>query len=120
MTTSDDRLAGLIDELRALLEEERRTLLAGDPEQIRAVTGRKSALAEAIEAQSARAGAALPAAATLAALARYNRQNAVICNAMLRHLTAALDRLRRHEPHRSYTADGSERRPPARHVLGAA
>jgi hypothetical protein len=56
----------------------------------------------------------------LAQAARYNRDNAVICSAMLRHLTQALDKLRRAEPHRSYLPDGSERNPRARHTLGAA
>jgi hypothetical protein len=39
---------------------------------------------------------------------------------MLRHLTAALDRLRRIDLHRSYNSDGTEQRPAARHALGAA
>jgi hypothetical protein len=39
---------------------------------------------------------------------------------MLRHLTAAIDRLRRQDPHRSYKPDGSEQSHSARHALGAA
>jgi hypothetical protein len=39
---------------------------------------------------------------------------------MLRHLTAAIDRLRRQDPHRSYSPDGSEKSGSARHALGAA
>jgi hypothetical protein len=39
---------------------------------------------------------------------------------MLRHLTAAIDRLRRQDPHRSYNADGSEQVRSAQHALGAA
>ncbi len=120
MTGSSGELAALVEELRGVLEEERRTLLAGDPEPIHAVTRRKLALAEAIEAASAVPGARLPQAETLTALARYNQQNGVICSAMLRHLRLALDRLRQHDLHRSYNADGSERRAPARHALGAA
>jgi len=118
--TPSDRLPALLDELRAVLEEERRTLLSGSAEGINAVTDRKLALAETIEGEVTVPGTPLPSIETLTRLARYNRENAVICNAMLRHLTAALDRLRRIDLHRSYNADGTEQQPAARHALGAA
>ena len=110
----------LLDEMRAVLEDERRTLVGGDPAAINAVTERKLALSEDIERAVAIAGTATPDIETLTRLARYNHENAIICNAMLRHLTAALDRLRRIDLHRSYNPDGSEQRPAARHALGAA
>lgn len=115
-----DELFLLFAELQQLLEEEREALLGGVPERIIAAAERKRALAEMIEAQAARPEVAPPTPEALARIARYNRDNAVICSAMLRHLTQALDKLRRHEPHRSYRPDGSERNPPARHMLGAA
>lgn len=107
-------------ELQQLLEEERAALLGGSPEKIIATAERKRALADLIETQAAQPGAVPPGGAALSRIARYNRDNAVICSAMLRHLTQALDKLRRHELHRSYQPDGSERNPPARHTLGAA
>jgi flagellar biosynthesis/type III secretory pathway chaperone len=115
-----DTLAALLDELRAVLEEERRTLLAGRPERIDAVTRRKLALAERLERHDALAGAAAPDLAELSALARYNRENSVICGAMLRYLTEAVDRLRQLDLHRSYNPDGSEARRSAKQALGAA
>jgi hypothetical protein len=115
-----DELFLLFAELQQLLEEERAALLVGNPERIIAAAGRKLELAGMIEAQAARPETAKPGGAALARAARYNRDNAVICSAMLRHLTQALDKLRRSEPHRSYLPDGSERNPPARHTLGAA
>jgi flagellar biosynthesis/type III secretory pathway chaperone len=120
MSASTNRLPALLDELRDVLEEERRTLLNGSAERINAVTQRKLALADIIEQEVAIPGTPFPNIEALTRLARYNRENAVICSAMLRHLTAALDRLRRHDLHRSYNSDGSEQRPPARHALGAA
>jgi hypothetical protein len=120
MDTPMDELFLMFGELQQLLEEERAALLGGNPERIVAAADRKRELAEMIEAQAALPGAMPPDNATLARAARYNRDNAVICAAMLRHLTQALDKLRRHEPHRSYRPDGSERNPPARHTLGAA
>jgi hypothetical protein len=115
-----DELFLLFAELHQLLEEERAALLGGSPERILAAAGRKLELAEMIEARTAQPGAVKPDGATLARAARYNRDNAVICAAMLRHLAQALDKLRRAEPHRSYLPDGSERNPPARQSLGAA
>jgi hypothetical protein len=120
MTTPSEPLAGLMAELQALLEEERDVLLAGNPELITAVAQRKLILGDRIEKETAVPGAPLPSVEMLTALARYNRQNAVICSAMLRHMTEAIDKLRRHEPHRSYKPDGSETSQPARHTLGAA
>jgi flagellar biosynthesis/type III secretory pathway chaperone len=120
MTPSLDTLTGLLEELQRVLVEERQTLLSGNPERINAIAQCKLTLAEVIEEEAARPGAPSPSAATLAALARYNRQNAAICSAMLRHMTQAVDKLRRHEPHRSYKPDGSESSPPAPHSLGAA
>jgi hypothetical protein len=115
-----DELFLLFAELQQLLEEERAALLAGSPERILAAAGRKRDLAAMIEAQAAQPEVVKPDGATLARAARYNRDNAVICAAMLRHLAQALDKLRRAELHRSYLPDGSERNPPARHTLGAA
>jgi len=112
-------LPALLEELREVLEEERRTLLGGSAAAISAVTQKKLALAEAIE-QEVTVPGTLPSLETLTRLARYNRENEIICGAMLRHLTAALDRLRRIDLHRSYNPDGSEQRPAARHALGAA
>lgn len=120
MTTANDDLPALLGQLQHVLEEERRALLAGNPERITAMAQSKLTLAEVIEEETARPGAASPSRETLIALARYNRQNATICSAMLRHLTQAIDRLHRYEPHRSYQPDGSEKSPPAPHMLGAA
>jgi flagellar biosynthesis/type III secretory pathway chaperone len=120
MNASPDRLAALIAELRALLEQEREAFLSGSPERIASVAQQKLALAAAIEREAARPGALTPSADRLAALARYNRENGVICAAMLRHMTQALDTLRRCEPHRSYRPDGTEHNPPVPHTLGAA
>jgi flagellar biosynthesis/type III secretory pathway chaperone len=113
-------LTALLDELRQVLEEERRTLLSGVPTRLDIVTQHKLALADAIE--HATEAAASPAAdlGTLTALARYNRENSVICSAILRHMTAALDRLRQRDPHRSYRADGSEQNPASQRLVGAA
>jgi flagellar biosynthesis/type III secretory pathway chaperone len=115
-----DRLRPLLDELREVLEEERRTLVSGSAAAITAVTQRKLTLAETIEQEVTVTGTPLPSIETLTRLARYNRENEIICSAMLRHLTAALDRLRRIDLHRSYKSDGTEQRPAARHALGAA
>lgn len=120
MANDATRLGALVDDLRDVLEEERRALLSGTPDAINAIAQRKLALAETIEAATAGADASRPHPDALAALARYNQENAVICAAMLRHLTAAIDRLRHHDPHRSYNPDGSEQSSPARHALGAA
>lgn len=114
------RLPSLLDELRDVLEEERRTLVGGSAAAITAVTQKKLALAETIEGEVKIPGTPLPSLETLTRLARYNRENEIICGAMLRHLTAALDRLRRIDLHRSYNSDGTEQRPAARHALGAA
>lgn len=120
MTASADQLTGLIDQLRDVLEEERRALLSGTAEAINAVAQRKLLLADRIEQATAIRGVPQPATAELVALARYNQENAVICDTMLRHLTAAIDRLRRQDPHRSYKSDGSEQSHSAKHALGAA
>jgi hypothetical protein len=109
----------LFAELQQLLEEERAALLGGSPDRIIAAAERKRALADTIEAVAAQPGTASPGIDTLSRAARYNRDNAVICSAMLRHLTQALDKLRRNELHRSYRPDGSERNPPARCAGGA-
>jgi hypothetical protein len=77
-------------------------------------------LADRIEQATAATAAQRPGAAELVALARFNQENAVICDTMLRHLTSAIDRLRRQDPHRSYKPDGSEQSHSAKHVLGAA
>jgi hypothetical protein len=120
MATPDDPLTALIDQLRDVLEEERRALLSGTAEAINAVTQRKLLLADMIEQSTVVPGMPRPGTAELVALARYNRENAVICDTMLRHLTAAIDRLRRQEPHRSYKPDGSEQSHSEKHALGAA
>jgi len=120
MTAPTDQLTGLIDQLREVLEEERRALLSGTSEAINSVVQRKLLLADRIEQATSAPGTSRPGSAELVALARYNRENAVICDTMLRHLTAAIDRLRRQDPHRSYKPDGSEQTHSAKHVLGAA
>jgi flagellar biosynthesis/type III secretory pathway chaperone len=120
MAQSSNRLPGLIAELRDVLEEERRALLSGTPEAIQAITQKKNLVADLIEEATTAPGAGQPDPAQLAPLVRYNRENAVICDAMLRHLTAAIDRLRRQDPHRSYRPDGSEQSRSTQHALGAA
>ncbi len=115
-----DPLTELIDQLRDILEEERHALLSGTAETINAVAQRKLLLADMIEQATAVPGAPRPGAEQLVALDRFNRENAVICDTMLRHLTAAIDRLRRQDPHRSYKSDGSEQSHSAKHALGAA
>jgi flagellar biosynthesis/type III secretory pathway chaperone len=113
-------LAVLLDQLRQLLQDERAILLTGSPEQISAMAEQKLALAEMIERESAFPGTVPPDVDTLTWLARYNRENAVICSTILRHMTQAVDKLRQHEMHRSYGPDGTENVPPAQHTLGAA
>jgi flagellar biosynthesis/type III secretory pathway chaperone len=120
MGTPDQPVKGPLAALIELLEEERRTLLGGTPEQINAVTQRKLLLADKVERDCRGPGIARPEPAILQQLARYNQENAVICSAMLRHLTAALDKLRRYDLHRSYNPDGSEQSPARQHALGAA
>ena len=120
MTTPSEHLAELIEELQEVLELERRALLSGSPEAINAVTQRKMLVADLLDQATMVPGATRPNPAVLVPLARYNQENAVICSAMLRHLTAATDRLRRQDPHRSYRSDGSERSATAQHALGAA
>jgi flagellar biosynthesis/type III secretory pathway chaperone len=119
MADPAEQLADLIEELRDVLQEERRALLSGTAEAIRAVTQRKLLLADRIE-QATMVPGPRPNPDLLIQLARYNQENAVICSAMLRHLTAAIDKLRRHNPHRSYKPDGSEQSRSAQHALGAA
>jgi flagellar biosynthesis/type III secretory pathway chaperone len=120
MATAAERLEELIDELRDVLEEERRALLSGTAATINAVTQRKMLLADMIDQATMVPGTSRPDPASLRPLVRYNQENAVICAAMLRHLTAAIDRLRRQDPHRSYRPDGSEQSRSAQHALGAA
>ncbi|MGH6980151.1 MAG: hypothetical protein ACREFC_02995 [Stellaceae bacterium] len=114
------RLASLLDDLRAVLEEERRTLLSGIPAKLQIVTQRKLDLADAIEQETKPGTSAEADLSQLKALARYNRENSVICGAILRHMTGALDRLRQRDPHRSYREDGSEQNPPSGRLVGAA
>ena len=120
MAASSQLLDELIEELRDVLEDERRALLSGTAATITAVTERKMLLADRIDVASMAPGTPRPERAALLPLARYNQENAVICAAMLRHLTAAIDRLRRQDPHRSYRPDGSEQSRSAQHALGAA
>ena len=113
-------LSFLLDALRRVLEEERRTLLSGIPAQLPPVTQRKLELADAIEQETRPGTTPIADLNQLKALARYNRENSVICNAILRHMTVALDRLRQRDPHRSYRADGTEQNPPSGRLVGAA
>jgi hypothetical protein len=113
-------LSELIDELRDLLHRERRALLSGTPEAINMITQHKMLVADLIDQATMVPGTPRPTPATLQSLARYNQENAVICAAMLRHLTGAIDRLRRQDPHRSYLPDGSEQNRSGQHALGAA
>jgi len=115
-----ERLAALVDELREVLEEERRVLLSGTPAVIGAITQRKMLIADLIDQATLVPGTPRPDPTLLRPLMRYNQENAVICAAMLRHLTAAIDRLRRQDPHRSYNPDGSEQNRSSQHALGAA
>jgi hypothetical protein len=118
--TTDNRLPLLLAELQRLLEEERRALLAGVPEQITAAAERKLAIGDLLEVVSAAPSAIAEHARSLARLERYNRENSVIVSALLRHMTRVLDELRRRDAHRSYQPDGTERDHPASHTLGAA
>ena len=118
--TPGEHLIDLIEELRDVLERERQALLSGTPEVIRTVTQHKMLVADLIEQATMTPGSPRPGQAELLPLARYNQENAVICAAMLRHLTAAIDKLGRHDPHRSYRSDGSEQTRSAQHALGAA
>jgi flagellar biosynthesis/type III secretory pathway chaperone len=120
MANPNANLATLLEELRRALEEERGILLAGDAEQINAITQRKMVLADAIERASTNLDHAAPVREDVRRLARYNRENSVICTAILRHMTAALDKLRQRDPHRSYGPDGAEHNPPSQRPLGAA
>jgi flagellar biosynthesis/type III secretory pathway chaperone len=121
MPRSSDRLSSLLAELRQILEEERAILLSGTPQRISGVVERKLALAEEIESQFAAPAAITPSIVEILSwLERYNRGNSVICSALLRHMTEAIDRLRRHELHRSYGPDGAQNRPLTQNPLGAA
>jgi len=113
-------LSALLGALRRVLEEERRTLLSGMPARLPAVTQRKLDLANAIEQETRPGTTPIADLNELKALARYNRENSVICNAILRHMTGVLDKLRQRDPHRSYRADGSEHNPPSSRLVGAA
>jgi flagellar biosynthesis/type III secretory pathway chaperone len=116
----DDRLSGLLRELHEVLEEERGMLLSGRPQRVVRAVERKLQLAAEIESAWARTGIARPDRETVLRLDSLNRGNAVICSAVLRHLTRTLDRLRRGDSHRSYRPDGGEAQPPAPGRLGAA
>ena len=120
MSGQSKHLAELINELRDVLQRERQALLSGIPGTIHTVTQHKMLVAELIERATTVPGAVRPDPDVLRPLARYNQENAVICATMLRHLTAAIDRLHRQDAHRSYNADGSEQNRSARHALGAA
>jgi len=120
MTASNDRLSALLAELRQLLEEERSALLSGVPARITAAAKHKLDLAEKIERECDAVAAAPANVGILTWLARYNRENSVICSAMLQHMTRAIDKLRRNEPHRSYGPDGAEHSATAQRPLGAA
>jgi len=115
-----ESLSGLLEELREALEEERAALLSGQPIQIDAATQRKLEIAARIE-QATDGRTPKADARVLQKLARYNRDNSVICSAVLHHMTAAIDRLRQYDPHRSYRADGSTASPPLQQrLVGAA
>jgi flagellar biosynthesis/type III secretory pathway chaperone len=120
MENPPSHLIGLVDQLRAVLEEERRALLSGTAEAIGAITQRKMVLADMLEQATVVPGVSRPSPDWLIPLMRYNQENAVICDAMLRHLTASIDKLRRRDPHRSYRSDGTEHSSSAQHALGAA
>ena len=120
MATSAENLQELLEELQDVLERERRALLSGTAEAIRTVTQHKTLVADLIDRAMLEPGTPRPDAALLRPLARYNQENAVICAAMLRHLTAAIDRLHQQDPHRSYNRDGSEQARSRQHALGAA
>jgi hypothetical protein len=119
MKTGVDSIAELIGELLEALRHERRALLSGTAAAINSATQHKMLIADLIE-EATVAGAAPPNPDVLRPLVRYNQENAVICTAMLQHLIGAIDRLRAQDPHRSYSADGSERKQSAQHALGAA
>lgn len=115
-----NRLFELLADLQQALDDERAALLSGRSQQIAAVAERKRALLDRIEAEAAPPDAPPPDPDQLVGLSRRNRENAMICAAMLRHLTQAVDKLRQFEPHRSYCPDGSERRRASRNPLGCA
>ena len=120
MRTPTERLGELVEELADVLQRERRALLSGTPEVINTITRHKMLVADLIDQATIVPGAEPPEPELLQPLARYNQENAVICAAMLRHLTAAIDRLRRQDLHRSYNRDGSEQHRASQHALGAA
>jgi flagellar biosynthesis/type III secretory pathway chaperone len=120
MTTSGEELSHLLAKLGQVLEEERRILLSGSPEDITGIVERKLLLAELIEKECEIPGIMPPDVKILTWLERYNRGNSAICSAMLRHLTRMLDTLRQYELHRSYGPDGAESSPPSQNPLGAA
>ncbi len=120
MAMSSDRLSSLLQALQELIKQERAALLAGDPERIVAVAERKLALAETVEKETSAPHLSPAQIMMLSQLARDNHANGVICSAMLRHMTRAIDKLRMSDPHRSYLPDGSERSHAARNTLGAA
>jgi flagellar biosynthesis/type III secretory pathway chaperone len=120
VTTSAENLYELIEELQNVLARERQALLSGTAEAIRTVTQHKMLVADLIDQATLVPGTPRPDPALLRPLARYNQENAVICAAMLRHLTAAIDKLHQQDPHRSYKSDGSEQTLSAQHALGAA
>jgi hypothetical protein len=115
-----DRLGELLAKLHEALQDERRSLLSGQPQQVGRAVERKLRLAAAIETAWTQAGRERADRETVLRLDRLNRGNAVICSAVLRHLTRTIDRLRVGEAHRSYRPDGGETQPPAPGRLGAA
>jgi flagellar biosynthesis/type III secretory pathway chaperone len=120
MATPAQHLAQLLDALRAVLEDERSALLSGTAEAINEAARRKTLVAEMLEQLTDIPSTPRPDPQELIPLMRYNQENAVICDAMLRHLTGAVDKLRRRDPHRSYKADGTEENWSPQHALGAA
>jgi hypothetical protein len=74
MEAPNPRLATLIDELRGILEEERRALLSGGAAAISEIAQRKSLVAERIEEATLVPGAPRPDPEALGPLARYNRK----------------------------------------------
>ena len=114
------QLGELLEELQDVLHRERQALLSGTAEAIRTITQHKMLVAEMIDQASTALGTPQLSPTALLPLVRYNQENAVICAAMLSHLTAAIDRLHRLDPHRSYRPDGSEQNRSAQHALGAA
>jgi len=121
MPEQTDALQQRLADLYALLTEERAVLLEGSPARLTAIADAKLKLAQHIEQLAADPDQAPPDRDSLLRLDRYNRENAIICDTMLRHFVAAIDSLRRHDPHRSYTVSGGEKKTrPVTLALGTA